>query len=187
MEIAEIEKALRPDYYRKQVNKKYNYCSINFLTLMELHSHIDDDYLSEWEVFKFKNMFWRESILKGYLTLFGATAVFHSLLTHRILGIEKKRGFNRYNIFILSFIFGSLVTKELALRNTQNKDFHEIITQPEPRGKYLRTTLKNSFPRNWSMISKDLHDLGYNFKEMNEYSNKEEMPLPTNKFDNNLH
>lgn len=187
MEISTIEKALRPDYFRKQMNKQYNYCSINYLTLNELFHQIDDDYLSEWEVFKFKNMYWKQTFLKGYLALFGTTFVFHYFITHRLLGVEKKKAYNRYNIFFISFLCGLIATKELAMRNSQNKDFHEIITQPEPRGKFIRSTLKNSYPRNWAMISKDLHDLGYNFKEMNEYSNKEEMVLPTNKFDNKLH
>jgi hypothetical protein len=65
-----------------------------------------------------------------------------------------------------------------------SKSFHDIITQPEPNGKYVRSTLKDQFPRHWSHISKDLHSLGFNFREMNEYNNKTEMPDVINKWDN---
>ncbi len=65
-----------------------------------------------------------------------------------------------------------------------SKSFHEIITQPEPNGKYIRSLFSHNHPRTWGMISKDLHTQGYNFREMNEYSEKEIMPDVTNKFDN---
>jgi hypothetical protein len=64
------------------------------------------------------------------------------------------------------------------------RHLHEVMTQPEPNGKYVRTTVKELLPRNWSMISKDLHRMGYNFREMNEYSEKDVMPDVTDKFDN---
>jgi hypothetical protein len=67
------------------------------------------------------------------------------------------------------------------------KPFHEIVTQPEPNGKYIRSILKDNYPRNWSMMSKHLHELGYNFKEMNEYSENEFMPDVTYKFDNSMY
>ncbi len=64
-----------------------------------------------------------------------------------------------------------------------NKRFHEIVTQPEPNGKYVRTILKENYPRHWSTMSAKMHDLGYNFKEMNEYSENMYMPDVTYKFD----
>ena len=65
-----------------------------------------------------------------------------------------------------------------------SKSFHEIITQPEPNGKYTRSLFSHNYPRTWAKISKDLYAQGYNFREMNEYSEKETMPDVTNKFDN---
>lgn len=64
-----------------------------------------------------------------------------------------------------------------------DKTLHEVLTQPEPNGKYVRALLKDNYPRHWAMISKDLHDLGYNFKEMNEYSENIYMPDVTYKWD----
>ena len=42
-------------------------------------------------------------------------------------------------------------------------------------------------PRQWSLISKQLHEQGYNFREMNEYYEKVTMPDVTNKFDNSFY
>jgi hypothetical protein len=63
------------------------------------------------------------------------------------------------------------------------RPFHEVLTQPEPNGKYIRTILKEQYPRHWSLISKQLHELGYNLREMNEYDNKIYMPDVNNKYD----
>ena len=68
-----------------------------------------------------------------------------------------------------------------------DKTIHDLITQPEPNGRYLRRTLKEQFPRNWALISKQLHEMGYNFKEMNEYSENIYMPDVTYKFDNSMY
>jgi hypothetical protein len=51
----------------------------------------------------------------------------------------------------------------------------------------MRTTLKEEYPRNWAMISKELHRLGFDFREMNEYSGRETMPDVTDKFDNSYY
>ncbi len=62
--------------------------------------------------------------------------------------------------------------------------FHEVITQPEPNGKYLRTLLKENFPRHWSLMSNRLYNMGYNFREMSEYDARSVLPTADNKFDN---
>jgi hypothetical protein len=69
----------------------------------------------------------------------------------------------------------------------QTPSLHDVITQPEPNGKYVRTILRDQFPRNWSLISKQLQESGYNFREMNEYSDKLNMPDVTYKFDNSMY
>ena len=67
------------------------------------------------------------------------------------------------------------------------KDFYELITQPEPRGSYLRTHLKSQRPRMWSLVSQQLSEQGFNFKEMAEYSENTTMPDITTKHDDNLY
>lgn len=84
---------------------------------------------------------------------------------------------------IFSFNFGMMSYMYLNTKIWPSRTIHDLLTQPEPNGKYLRTVLKNQFPRNWSQISKQLHEDGYNFKEMNEYSENKYMPDVTYKWD----
>lgn len=42
-------------------------------------------------------------------------------------------------------------------------------------------------PRQWGLISKELHNQGYNFREMYEYHESKIMPEATNKFDNSYY
>ena len=51
----------------------------------------------------------------------------------------------------------------------------------------MRTLVKEILPRNWSMVSKELHSMGYNFREMNEHSEKDTMPDVTDRFDNSYY
>jgi hypothetical protein len=51
----------------------------------------------------------------------------------------------------------------------------------------VRTILKENYPRNWGMISKKLHDMGFDFREMNEYSGKVSIPDVVDKFDNSMY
>ena len=62
-----------------------------------------------------------------------------------------------------------------------------MVTQPEPNGRYVRRTLKEQFPTNWALISRQLHQMGYDFKEMNEYSDNIYMPDVTYKWDNSMY
>jgi hypothetical protein len=84
---------------------------------------------------------------------------------------------------LFAFNFGTMSYMYLNTKIWPSKTIHELITQPEPNGKYVRSVLKNQFPRNWSQISKQLHESGYNFKEMNEYSENVHMPDVTYKWD----
>jgi hypothetical protein len=61
------------------------------------------------------------------------------------------------------------------------------VTQPEPNGQYVRNILKENFPRQWSLLSKQLHQQGYDFREMNESTEKLTLPDVDNKFDNSYY
>ena len=71
-----------------------------------------------------------------------------------------------------------------SLLSIPSKPFHEIITQPEPNGQYVRKLISHNMPRQWASISRDLYLQGDKFREMNEYSHRDVMPDVTNKFDN---
>jgi hypothetical protein len=42
-------------------------------------------------------------------------------------------------------------------------------------------------PRQWGLISKQMHIQGYNFREMYEYDSAKAMPEAMNKFDNSYY
>jgi hypothetical protein len=121
----------------------------------------------------------------GYPVLIGvgffvASPYLLRLYSHRIV-------FYRFYKFIFACNFMTMSWMYLNTKTWSSKPLHDIITQPEPNGKYVRTILKENFPGNWNLISKELHNLGYNFKEMNEYSDKQTMPDVTYKFDDSMY
>jgi hypothetical protein len=107
------------------------------------------------------------------------------LMTPKLMGlyIDRIHYYRPAKIFLACALTSATVVMA-TLTNTPSKPFHEIVTQPEPNGQYVRKLLSHNMPRHWSMISKDLYKQGYNFREMNEYSHKDVMPDVTNKFDN---
>lgn len=132
---------------------------------------------------KFQSLFnWKikESFFIPVAVLAGCMALSQKmfrLYLHRIV-------FYRLLRYTFSFSMAGCAYSIVNCYNWSNKIFHEIVTQPEPNGKYVRTLLKESYPRHWSIISNQLHELGYNFKEMNEHSENLYMPDVTYKHDN---
>lgn len=53
--------------------------------------------------------------------------------------------------------------------------YTEIFTDEGQDGRYVRLELRESTPKLWAFVSKQLYDLGYRFEEMNEVS----MEVPT--------
>ena len=130
--------------------------------------------------FKYKflqSVVWPVIIGVGFFVI---SPYFFRLYSHRIV-------FYRPLKFVFAFNFGCISWMVLNAYPWKSKGLHELITQPEPNGKYFRTILKEQFPRNWSLISKQLHESGYNFKEMNEYSDKIFMPDVTYKWDDSMY
>ena len=186
MELSIIEKTLRPDYYNKQINLKTKYISIPPITYHAWRDTIDSKYLSEWEKFKIQNANKNFSFHNlGSQAIFG---IFFYMYALKMLGFKdyKKTKYKFVRIF-LGFTFGSMVTMVINSYPYRQKDFYELITQPEPRGSYLRTHLKSQRPRMWSLVSQQLSEQGFNFKEMAEYSENITMPDITTKHDDNLY
>lgn len=183
MELEQIEKTLRPDYLCHQKHQKVNYVGLTPHGFWNLAPFLDDDYLSEWEIFKFKTLF-KDQFQKSYIFPSLAFVVMYYASPY-YLGLTRKN-FSKFKPMKLGCagVLSYLIYNEINLYPFPSKHFHELVTQPEPRGKYFRTVLKEQQPRKWALISKQLHEMGYNFQEMNEYSNKETMPYPDFKFDN---
>ena len=132
---------------------------------------------------KFRVLF-REKVNQSFYVPAMMYPVFY-FLTPKLMGtyIERVQYYRHFKIYIslgMTIFFYHWANCYVW----PSKSFHEIVTQPEPNGKYVRSLLAHNLPRSWSMMSKDLHTQGFNFREMNEYSEKEVMPDVTNKFDN---
>ena len=54
--ITDLERKLNPGRFFKR-GKKDNYCKISINYYWDLLKYIDDDYLSEWEILKFKDLY----------------------------------------------------------------------------------------------------------------------------------
>lgn len=97
--------------------------------------------------------------------------------------IDRQQYYRPVKLFVAACLSSGFILLA-SLTNIPSKPFHELVTQPEPNGQYVRRLLSHNMPTHWAKVSKDLYNQGYNFREMNEYSHKEVMPDVTNKFDN---
>lgn len=138
--------------------------------------------MTDWEVQKFRDVF-KIKMLESYVVP-SVLAIGYYLAAARLLRLYVDRKvFYRALKYVIA---GNLTVMSYVFLNCYPwpcKQLHEIITQPEPNGKYIRTIIKENYPRHWSMMSKQLYEMGYNFKEMNEYSKNAYMPDITYKFD----
>lgn len=107
------------------------------------------------------------------------------VLAPKLMGIyiDRQQYYRPVKLFVAAALSSAFILMA-SFTPIASKPFHEIVTQPEPNGQYVRRLLAHNMPRHWAMVSKDLHYQGYNFREMNEYSHKDVMPDVTNKFDN---
>lgn len=120
-----------------------------------------------------------QCIVVPLVLLFAANFAFPYIFKQYVYNVTSMRSIRyafAFQCCVMSYIY-------LNTKTWKSVPFHDLITQPEPNGKYLRTILKSNFPNIWAEISSELHKLGYNFKEMNEYSAKEVMPDITYKWD----
>jgi hypothetical protein len=107
------------------------------------------------------------------------------VMAPKLMGIyiDRQQYYRPTKIFVAATLMNAFILM-ISMSTIPSKPFHEIVTQPEPNGQYVRKLLAHNMPTHWAKISKDLHYQGYNFREMNEYSHKDIMPDVTNKFDN---
>jgi hypothetical protein len=106
-----------------------------------LNNIFKDDYLTEWEVIKMKELyFWQMQELTGQF-------VAHMLvgwgLTFPLMG-PIVRGSTHG--FMLRFPIAITIACYLGVQATNwprpSKTFHEIMSQPSPHGSYLRRSIK---------------------------------------------
>lgn len=186
MELNVIEKTLRPKYYNKQKNLTRKYIAISPETYFTWIYTVDSKYCSEWEKLKIQHT--NKKYSRQRLTINAISFYLFYKYGLKMLGyLETNRPKYKLIKISLGFVGMQLVGLVLSLYPFRNKDFYELITQPEPRGSYLRTHFKSNRPRVWSLVSKQLSEQGFNFKEMHEYSDNKVMPDIITGHDDNLY
>jgi hypothetical protein len=135
---------------------------------------------------KFRSVFKRKMLESYFAPLLLGVSFF--AISHKFMRLYNHRqGFFRMLKLCMSVGVGMMGYIFINTFPWPNKQIHDLVTQPEPNGQYVRNILKSNFPRHWSMISKKLYTQGYNFREMNEYSEKIDMPDVTDKYDTSVY
>lgn len=60
MDFSLIEKHLRPTYYKTQKKRSLSHVGLPPQVYFAFITHLDDDYLTDWEVMKFREIFKRK-------------------------------------------------------------------------------------------------------------------------------
>ena len=147
---------------------------------------VQDDYLSEWEVVKMKELYCSQ--LQELATQSTLNTAAGWLLTYPLMGpILRAQAQN----FILrtpaALTFACFLSVQTANWQRPSKAFHEIVSQPAPHGSYLRRSLKEHFPVWWRDTSAQLHENGLSLPEMHEYDRQTNMPNSFHNFDATRH
>lgn len=182
--IMEMERKLNPTAFFRRFNKTDKFCVLSTAQYWDWLTYIDDDYLTEWEIIKMKELYyWQLQELSGQAFVQGGVAVALSYLLSGPLIRSAHIGWHiRLPFFLTFFTF-----LQIQSSNWERpcKSFHDVMCQPAPHGTYLRRTLKEHFPIWWEKTSYQLHQNGYSLPEMNEYDKSVEMPRTT-KFNSQL-
>ena len=85
-----------------------------------------------------------------------------------ILGPFSRMPANGKSLFPLAFSIFYIDADRRFKKLVPRRLYTEILTSDDADGEYVRSTLAEKTPALWSFLSKQLHDLNYNFPEMQE-------------------
>ena len=148
----------------------------------DMLTYIDDDYLSDYEVIRMKELYqWQLQETSGQFFahgLFGYLAAFFLMG-----GAVKGHSYSRHLRLPVAMCFGTFFSCQASSWERPSKTFHDLVSQPAPHGSYLRKTLRENFPVWWHTISGNLYSNGYNLPEMIEYDKSTEIQRSHTQFD----
>jgi hypothetical protein len=150
-----------------------------------LLTYIDDDYLTDYEVLKMKELYaWQLQELSGQFIVH--TAVGWGL-TFPLMGpIVKSATHGWYLRLPVALTFATFLGVQASAWERPSKAFHDLVAQPAPHGSYLRRSIKEHFPVWWNSVSANLHQNGYSLPEMNEYDKSTKIQNNHISFNNKL-
>ena len=166
--IVEMERILNPAWFKRRTQEKDDYCTLSTSQYWDWLTYIDDDYLTEWEVIKMKELYrCQAQELSGQFVVHTAAGWFASFF---LMGPVFKGWAQNFTMRLpAALTFATFLGVQASNWQRPSKNFHEIMSQPAPHGSYLRRTLKEHFPVWWHETSAQLHANGYSLPEMNEY------------------
>ena len=148
-------------------------------------TYLDDDYLSDYEIIRMKELYyWQLQELTGQTVVHaGVGWGFAVLLMGPIVRSHTHAFWLRFPI---AATFTSFLALQAAAWERSNKTFHDLVSQPAPHGSYVRKSIKEHFPVWWHKVSADLHKSGYSLPEMNEYDRATEIQKSHTQFDDQI-
>lgn len=127
-----------------------------------------DESLSNTSIMRFRNLYTCNMYAQLNTLIMSAVPAY---IATKLLFMGAARQHAGYK-----FIFGPFVMLYLVqVYRNGNKQiprrlYTEIFTDEGPDGKYVRSEMRESTPKLWAYVSKQLFDLGYRYEEMNEVS-----------------
>ena len=183
--IMTMEKKLNPNSWAlfKYFNRSdKNIAKISTAQYWDWLTYIDDDYLTDYEVLKMKELYHRQ--LQELSGQFVAHSLVGWFMCYPLCGPIVKGPHVGWMLRLpFALTFATFLGVQASAWERKNKTFHELISQPAPHGSYLRRTCKEHFPVWWANVSADLHQSGYSLPEMNEYDKATELQKSHTQFD----
>jgi len=127
-----------------------------------------DESLSNTSILRFRNLYACNMYGQLNILLFSAVPAY---IGTRLLFMGAARQHAGYKFLFGPFVMFYLVqVYRNGYKQVPRRLYTEIFTDEGPDGHYVRQELRESTPKLWSFISKQLFDLGYRFEEMDEVS-----------------
>ena len=148
-------------------------------------TYIDDDYLTDYEVLRMKELYyWQLQELSGQ---FLAHTLVGWGLCFPLMGPIVRGATNGWMLrFPFALSFATFLGVQASAWERPSQAFHDLVSQPAPHGSYLRRTLREHFPVWWSSVSSSLHTSGYSLPEMNEYDKATTIQKSHTQFDSQI-
>ena len=134
----------------KYINRRdKSTCKISIAQYWDFLTYIDDDYLTDYEVLRMKELYrWQLQELSGQ---FVAHTLVGWLLTFPLMGPVVKNVAHGMALRLpVTLTFATFLGVQASAWERPNKCFHDLVSQPAPHGSYVRKTLKEHFPVWWN-------------------------------------
>ena len=157
--IMEMERKLNPSsagWFKFMNRRDQSISRISVAQYWDMLYYIDDDYLTDYEVLKMKELYaWQLQELSGQFVLH--TAVGWGMCFPLMGPIIKSATHGWYLRLPVALSFATFLGVQASSWERPSQSFHDLMCQPAPHGSYLRRSIKEHFPVWWNSVSANLH------------------------------